>query len=1444
DKLQAKLDDFCKQNMKASSDYCMALIQDSFHPLYEDVKQGTFSKPGGYYIFIKKMNELKDKEVPGKGVQTGETLRKYLDSKEGVADTLLQTDQSLTEKEKEIKVECMKSEAAEAAKKVLDEMQKNEQMMQEKEVSYQEHVRQLTEKMEKERAQLIADQERVLVLKLQVPMASGSTKMDPICLVENWKNQLSVNAKALNILEQISQRLVVVAVVGLYRTGKSYLMNRLAGQNHGNHTLVLLDTEGLGNVEKEDSKNDLWIFALAVLLSSTFIYNSMNSINHQTLQQLQNTVNILISKISLLLSPHFMSEMGTIMIMKEKDDFLLQNEEASVRYCQAELRKLSEPLATSISEGTFFVPGGHSLYLEARNKLEQDYKLVPRKGVKANQVLQSFLQSQAEIEAGILQADQALKDADKAMAEERTKRQAAEMKQDLLTQELNDKKQKLEAQERSHQENMAQLKEKFKTERENLLREQEAVLAHKLKLPMASGSTIMDPVCLVRNQNNQLTVNPRALKTLEQISQPVVVVAIAGLYRTGKSYLMNRLAGQNHGFRLGSTVRSETKGIWMWCVPHPSKENHTLVLLDTEGLGDVEKDIMEKKKDSFMIQNEEASVKYCEAELKQVSESLVKSISGGTFFVPGGHSLYLEARNKFEQDYKLVPRKGVKANQVLQSYLQSQAGVEEAILQADQALTAGDKAMAAECAKKDAAEREQELLREKQNEEEQKMEAQERSFKENLAQLQEKMERERENLLREQETMLEHKLKMQKELLTDGFKKEAEALDKEIDQLKEGIRTTKKSFNISDVLDMASLALVAVLPGPYKVVDIMVRLEDPFFKQSIFEGIQGGTCHGFPETLGQRDMASEIHMTGPECLIENTNRRLLVNPKALKILSAVRQPVVVVAIVGLYRTGKSYLMNKLAGKNKGFSLGSTVQSHTKGIWMWCVPHPEKPNRTLVLLDTEGLGDVEKGDNQNDSWIFALAILLSSTFVYNSMGTINQQAMDQLHYVTELTDRIRARSSPDVDEVEDSADFVSFFPDFVWTLRDFSLNLEADGQSITADEYLENSLKLRKGTSPKDKTFNMPRLCIRKFFPKKKCFIFDRPTDRKKLGQLEELCDDQLDPEFVQQAAVFCSYIFSNSKTKTLSGGIKVDGPRLGTLVQTYVNAINSGDLPCMENAVLALAEIENSAAVQKAIAHYDQQMGQKLQLPTETLQELLELHRATEKETIEVFMRSSFKDTDQLFQKELAAQLDKKRDDFCNQNRKASSDRCSALLKDIFSPLEEDVKQGIYSKSGGYRLFIEKMQELKKKYLQEPRKGTQADEILQEYLKSKESVTDAILQTDQTLSEKEKLIEVERMKAECAQAAAKMLEEMQIRNQQMMEQKEKSYQEHVKQLTEKMERERAQLLEEQERTLALKLQEQSRLLQEGFQEEQRRLQNEIQNLQKIMNKPSPSCVLS
>ncbi|EGW11199.1 Guanylate-binding protein 4 [Cricetulus griseus] len=89
-------------------------------------------------------------------------------------------------------------------------------------------------------------------------------------------------------------------------------------------------------------------------------------------------------------------------------------------------------------------------------------------------------------------------------------------------------------------------------------------------------------------------------------------------------------------------------------------------------------------------------------------------------------------------------------------------------------------------------------------------------------------------------------------------------------------------------------------------------------------------------------------------------------------------------------------------------------------------------------------------------------------------------------------------------------------------------------------------------------------------------------------------------------------------------------PGLGTLVATYVDAINSGAVPCLDDAVTTLAQRENSAAIQKAVDHYSEQMAQRLRLPPDMLQELLGEHTACEKEAIAVFM-----DENQQFQKKL-----------------------------------------------------------------------------------------------------------------------------------------------------------------------------------------------------------------
>lgn len=65
---------------------------------------------------------------------------------------------------------------------------------------------------------------------------------------------------------------------------------------------------------------------------------------------------------------------------------------------------------------------------------------------------------------------------------ERAQKEAAEQEQELLRQKQKEMQQVMESQERSYKENMAQLHEKMETERKNLLREQEEMLAHKLKV--------------------------------------------------------------------------------------------------------------------------------------------------------------------------------------------------------------------------------------------------------------------------------------------------------------------------------------------------------------------------------------------------------------------------------------------------------------------------------------------------------------------------------------------------------------------------------------------------------------------------------------------------------------------------------------------------------------------------------------------------------------------------------------------------------------------------------------------------------------------------------------------------------------------------------------------------------------------------------------------------
>ncbi|XP_037386909.1 guanylate-binding protein 3-like isoform X2 [Pygocentrus nattereri] len=381
----------------------------------------------------------------------------------------------------------------------------------------------------------------------------------------------------------------------------------------------------------------------------------------------------------------------------------------------------------------------------------------------------------------------------------------------------------------------------------------------------------------------------------------------------------------------------------------------------------------------------------------------------------------------------------------------------------------------------------------------------------------------------------------------------------------------------------------------------------------------------------QENIMCREPMPDPICMVDNINGSLHVNTGAIEDLYRINQPVVVVSVVGLYRTGKSYLMNRLAGKHTGFALGSTVESKTKGIWMWCVPHPTKADHTLVLLDTEGLGDVGKGDSKNDAWIFCLAVLLSSTLVYNSRGTIDNTALEKL--------QIKSPSlagAEDEDEQGDSQ-FVQFFPNFIWTVRDFVLKLviEKKGQ-VTEDEYLDFALQLKKGMGKKESNYNLPRQCIRSYFPTRKCFVFPLPASQDNMAHLESLDERDIRPDFLKVTQRFCDYIFEKSNVKTLKGGHKVTGRMFGHLVRLYVDTISSGNVPCLENAVVVMAQIENQAAVQEGLKVYQSGM-EKVKFPV-SINEIAAEHQKLSNMATTEFMRCSFKDEQGEYLRKLTAE--------------------------------------------------------------------------------------------------------------------------------------------------------------------------------------------------------------
>ncbi|XP_067874544.1 guanylate-binding protein 1-like [Heterodontus francisci] len=928
---------------------------------------------------------------------------------------------------------------------------------------------------------------------------------------------------------------------------------------------------------------------------------------------------------------------------------------------------------------------------------------------------------------------------------------------------------------------------------------------------METDCYMKQPLCLLHIfPSGSLALNPEALNILSGITQSVLVVTIFGPPDTGKSYLMNRLVDQRKGFPMGSGMKPPGRRIWMWCLPHPHRDDQCVIILDIDGFETKEQGDQETETrisalaltlSSILLYNSKGTINREALDKLHFFTKLCDYVQIGSDADEGGKCpeflwcvrdselvLWVDGFRLIADDYLLsilTIEKDTSGSSV-SHYLEKLFRKRKCFEFCHPCPDAGGKSMS-------------EVLEGELD----------RDFQ---------MQTER---------LRGHVLNSQAKTIMGGHKINGQMFGRLVEACVSCVSNNQMIIleNLRDVV----LCKKPVVELDKATVGKRVKTANQIKMERVLP---------LTKPSGGRALSN---MEQPVCLIENSDSgELRVNQEAVSILSEISQPVVVVAIVGLYRTGKSYLMNKLARKQRGFSLGSTIQSQTKGIWMWCVPHPLNPDHCLVLLDTEGLGDVEKGDEKNDSWIFALAVLLSSMLVYNSIGTIDQYAVEKLHYITELTELIKVKSAGGDDE---SVEFARFFPAFVWSVRDFTLELKLAGREVTEDEYLDNALKLKPGSSKKTQVYNLPRECIRNYFPTRKCFVFDRPADKEVMKDMDQIPDCGLDPDFVRQAQVFVKYVYSMAQIKRLKGGYTVSGRLLGTLALTYVDAIRSGTIPCLESTVHTLAQIENTAAVSEAVKAYEEMMGEQVRLPTETVKELSEIHNRCQSQALQLFMKRCFKDEGQKYQQEFMNGVAEIYSTMCKKNCQESVDKSTSIILELGAVMKDKIKKGSYTKPGGYAEYEQDMEALVEQYRATQGKGIQAEQVLQNFQDSQKQLSESLRQVDVNMTAREKELAAARERAELAEQERKGKEEERRAAQQLLEDQKLAMEENLTQLRKKAEQDQLNLAQEHQKVLEQRLLEQQKLQQEGFQSRAGEMQQEIDSLKKQQtDTESPSIV--
>lgn len=360
--------------------------------------------------------------------------------------------------------------------------------------------------------------------------------------------------------------------------------------------------------------------------------------------------------------------------------------------------------------------------------------------------------------------------------------------------------------------------------------------------------------------------------------------------------------------------------------------------------------------------------------------------------------------------------------------------------------------------------------------------------------------------------------------------------------------------------------------------------------------------------LSLKEDHPNFHRAVPVVEPDLSHTKLTLTREGLAAIARIKTPVSIIAVIGPYRSGKSFLLNQLLGLscNEGFGVGHMRDTKTKGIWVWGEPLEVEVNGVLTsvfFLDTEGFESIGKSTVYDDR-IFALAAILSSVLIYNLPETVKEADIAKLSFAVELAEefygRVKGRDS-------------MFEPArLLWLIqRDFL-------EGITVKQMVDKALLAvpNPGGDPDIEQVNSIRQSLTVMGGNSSAFGLTQPHLAR--TKLCDIPDEELDPKYLRQRDELRAMVAAMVAPKVVQGRT-INGEEFVQYLEQTLEALNKGKIPSAGSVV----DVFNRGVVERVMAEYGRRVAARLKLPAAEAR-LLEEHGAAARAAREAFEQERF----------------------------------------------------------------------------------------------------------------------------------------------------------------------------------------------------------------------------